>query len=83
MSAFHSHFVGFSSALLKKRGRRSRAENERIKKLEELFSESRMDDSKYLVETNPLLWTIEDVYQYLKRSNDCDVLASLLRDEVD
>lgn len=75
--------MGFSSALLKKRGRRSRAENERIKKLEELFSESKMDDSKYLVETNPLLWTIEDVYQYLKRSNDCDVLASLLRDEVE
>lgn len=75
--------MGFSSVLLKKRGRRSRAENERIKKLEELFSESKMDDSKYLVETNPLLWTIEDVYQYLKRSNDCDVLASLLRDEVE
>lgn len=41
-----------------------------------------MDDSQYHVETNPLRWTVEDVYQYMKRTQDCDILANLLRDEV-
>uniref|UniRef100_A0A1B6KY20 Uncharacterized protein n=2 Tax=Graphocephala atropunctata TaxID=36148 RepID=A0A1B6KY20_9HEMI len=66
---------------IKKRGRRSKAENERLRKLEELAQETRMDDSQYQVETNPLLWTIEDVFQYMKRTQDCDMLANLLRDE--
>lgn len=72
----------YSPLGLKKRGRRTKAESERIRKLEELTQEGKMDDSQYHVETNPLLWTIEDVYQYMKRTQDCDMLASLLRDEV-
>uniref|UniRef100_A0A1B6EZV3 SLED domain-containing protein n=1 Tax=Cuerna arida TaxID=1464854 RepID=A0A1B6EZV3_9HEMI len=70
-----------SSCHMKKRGRRSKAENERLRKLEELAQETKMDDSQYHVETNPLLWTIEDVFQYMKRTQDCDMLANLLRDE--
>ncbi|XP_054258625.1 scm-like with four MBT domains protein 1 isoform X2 [Macrosteles quadrilineatus] len=65
----------------KKRGRRSKAETERLKKVEELVQETKMDDSQYHVETNPLRWTVEDVYQYMKRTQDCDILANLLRDE--
>lgn len=72
----------FRNSGLKRRGRRSKAEVERLKKEEELNEEAKLDDSQYQVETNPILWTIEDVYQYMKRTQDCDMLANLLRDEV-
>lgn len=41
-----------------------------------------MDDSMYHIDTNPLLWSMDDLYKYLKSTHDCDVLASLLREEV-
>lgn len=65
----------------KKRGRHSKAKKEELRKAAELASDSRMDDSLYQVDSNPLLWTIEDVYDYLRNTDDCDVLANLLKEE--
>ncbi|XP_039275928.1 scm-like with four MBT domains protein 2 [Nilaparvata lugens] len=33
------------------------------------------------LDSNPLQWTVEDVYDYLKGTDDCDVLANLLKEE--
>lgn len=55
---------------------------EKIRKQEEFMKCTEMDDNLYTVETNPLLWTIEDVYQYMKRTHDCQFLANLLKEEV-
>lgn len=33
------------------------------------------------LDSNPLKWTVEDVYDYLKGTDDCDVLANLLKEE--
>lgn len=65
----------------KRRGRRTKAEMEKIRKEEEFMKCTEMDDKVYTVDTNPLLWTVEDVYQYMKRTHDCRFLANLLRDE--
>ncbi|XP_075216742.1 scm-like with four MBT domains protein 2 isoform X2 [Lycorma delicatula] len=67
--------------LKKKRGRHSKAKKEELRKAAELASDARMDDSLYQVDSNPLLWTVEDVYDYLRSTDDCDVLANLLKEE--
>uniref|UniRef100_A0A1B6CDI0 SLED domain-containing protein n=1 Tax=Clastoptera arizonana TaxID=38151 RepID=A0A1B6CDI0_9HEMI len=52
----------------KKCGRKSKTETARLKKLEEMYNATQMDDSMYQpIKSNPLLWSIDDLYRYLKK----------------
>ena len=44
--------------------------------------EKQLPDCQIELDSNPLHWTREDVYQYLIKTDDCAVVAQKCKDEV-
>uniref|UniRef100_A0A1B6DV22 SLED domain-containing protein n=1 Tax=Clastoptera arizonana TaxID=38151 RepID=A0A1B6DV22_9HEMI len=67
--------------LKKKRGRKTKTEIERLKKVNEIMNEATMDDNMYSIRGNPSEWSINDLHKYVKNTKDCAHLADILKEE--